>query len=210
MAERILTVRVTGQEGEQEAVNAWCLAAAKDVAAQARAAGVTLFRYRMMNLPSATILLDGGDAASQQALAQALQDRACKFERLLMEGEEIARAARPDVGPDMRDLPVLNVVWFTAPDGEGAAELGRWYDKEHIPMLLECPAWAATRRFRVLGSPRPGFTTFAALHYLKDTTALTSPERDAARATPWRDRLAKNDWFRGTYRVFLRERDLPA
>ena len=43
MTERILTVRVTGQDGEQEAVNAWCLAAAKDVAAQARAAGVTLF-----------------------------------------------------------------------------------------------------------------------------------------------------------------------
>ena len=210
MAERILTLRITGAEGANEAVNAWCLAAARDMGPRMADAGGKLFRYRMVNLPTATILLDGGDAAARETVARALRDRDCPFERVVMEGEEISRAARPDVGPDMRELPVLNVVWFTAPDGEGATELNRWYDEEHIPMLFECPAWAATRRFRILASPRPGFTTFAALHYLKDTTALTSPERDAARATPWRDRLARNDWFRGTYRVFLRERDAAA
>ena len=43
-----------------------------------------------------------------------------------------------------------------------------------------------------------------ALHYLAGIAALTSPEREAARATPWRDRLAVERWFRGEYRVLHR------
>jgi hypothetical protein len=43
-----------------------------------------------------------------------------------------------------------------------------------------------------------------ALHYLADSKALQSPARDKARKTAWRDKLAKNDWFKASYTVFDR------
>jgi hypothetical protein len=43
-----------------------------------------------------------------------------------------------------------------------------------------------------------------AIHYLSDLHALQSSERDAARSTPWRDRLAAQAWYAPEYRVFYR------
>jgi hypothetical protein len=79
-------------------------------------------------------------------------------------------------------------------------EFDRWYEEEHAPMVLQCPYWVMTRRFRI--GPSVGMAwTHAALHYLTDFRALESPERDQARATPWRDRLAAEGWLNGEYLV---------
>ena len=43
-----------------------------------------------------------------------------------------------------------------------------------------------------------------ALHYLHNLRALESKERDKARATPWRERLAGHAWFKGDYRVLYK------
>ena len=59
------------------------------------------------------------------------------------------------------------------------------------------------RRF-VVDAPGDDVPTHLALHYLDDLSALSSPERDAARKTPWRARLAEEDWYRGSYRLFYR------
>lgn len=104
--------------------------------------------------------------------------------------------------PDVLEARILYAVFFPAPL-EREAELNAWYDEEHMDMLLKNQYWAMCRRFRIRGAAAPGFTHLA-LHYLTDLRALESPERDAARDTPWRNRLAAEPWFRSDYRVYHR------
>lgn len=85
-------------------------------------------------------------------------------------------------------------------------EINRWYDEEHLPFLLSCPQWVMTRRFRVTAARGLDFN-HVALHYLTDLRALQSPERDAARSTPWRDRLIAEGWFAPEYRICYRVQD---
>ena len=59
------------------------------------------------------------------------------------------------------------------------------------------------RRFRIIDG-EPERWTHLALHYLADSRALTSPERERARASPWRARLAQESWFNGKYFVFAK------
>jgi hypothetical protein len=190
---------VSGPVGSHELVNAWCRKAASCIDGP-------VYRYRLLNHPTALILLDGDNAQTQTSALDPLMAVEAEFSRERFMAEEITRAARRDAGSEPRDHPLLYAVWFTVPDS-WAGELHRWYEQEHIPMLMGCPSWSAARRFRLLTTPRKAHSTFLALHYLADATALTSPERDAARRTPWRERLAREEWFRGTYQVFLRERD---
>ena len=93
-------------------------------------------------------------------------------------------------------------VFFGVPDHR-TQEFNHWYDQEHLEILLRSPYWLACRRFRLL-TPHPSGYTHLALHYLSNISALNSPERDQARRTPWRDRLATESWFRGEYRVYHR------
>lgn len=102
----------------------------------------------------------------------------------------------------MRDAPVLYPVLFNVP-AAAEAEFNKWYDEEHLGILLKCPYWPLCRRFKI-HKPLPESWTHIALHYLTDLRALESKERDQARATPWRARLAENDWFNGDYRVLYR------
>ena len=42
-----------------------------------------------------------------------------------------------------------------------------------------------------------------AIHYLASAAALSSPEREKARGTEWRNRLAQRPWFsKGQYKAF--------
>ena len=93
-------------------------------------------------------------------------------------------------------------VFFEVPP-EWRTQFNDWYEREHVPMLLECPQWLMCRRFELqalAGCP----WTHMALHYLSDLRALSSPQRDAARSTPWRRELEQHDWFRYTHRLGLR------
>jgi hypothetical protein len=100
------------------------------------------------------------------------------------------------------DAPLLYAVSFNVPP-EGRAEFDAWYETEHIPMLMECPDWLMVRRLQVVdGVPDP--YSHMALHYLASEAALASPERDRARKTPWRNRLAEHDWFKASYVTFNR------
>lgn len=100
------------------------------------------------------------------------------------------------------DAAVLYAVSFNVP-ADAAAEFDSWYETEHIPLLMECPDWLMVRRMRVADGV-PETYTHMALHYLADSKALQSPARDKARKTAWRDKLAKNDWFKASYTVFDR------
>ncbi len=105
-------------------------------------------------------------------------------------------------GDPFHDAPILYPVLFSVPAG-GETDFNAWYDDEHLGLLLRSPDWPMCRRFKI-DTPTPGSWTHIALHYLADLRALESKERDEARATPWRDRLAKNVWFQGDYRVLYK------
>ncbi len=109
----------------------------------------------------------------------------------------------------LREAPILYPVLFSVP-AAGEADFNAWYDEEHLGILLRSPYWPMCRRFKVY-KPQPESWTHIALHYLTDLRALESRERDEARATPWRAKLALNDWFKGDYRVLykLGQRRMP-
>jgi hypothetical protein len=109
------------------------------------------------------------------------------------------------VGEEVIDAAVVYPAFLRVPE-ERLAEVGRWYEEEHLPMLLACPQWVMTRRFRIR-SPEGVAFTHVALHYLTSLAALRSPERDAARNTPWRDKLIAEGWFSPEYRVCYRLQD---
>lgn len=116
-------------------------------------------------------------------------------------GETSLTPAEPKAEP-LIDAPVLYAVMFNIP-AEHHDDFDGWYDSDHIPLLMQCKDWLMVRRMRIAdGVPSP--YTHMALHYLADAEALQSPEREAARNTPWRNRLAKNDWFKASYSVFDR------
>lgn len=113
---------------------------------------------------------------------------------------------RPDVtGAEALGAPVLYAVWFEVPD-DALEEFDAWYDLDHVPALMKCKDWWMVRRFRVIDG-EPTRANRLALHYLADPGALNSPERAAARATPWRERLAQRPWFKGTYSLFAPQGD---
>lgn len=118
-------------------------------------------------------------------------------------GEEVACLQQdPGADADVLDSPYLYAVFFAVPEAR-EAEFGRWYDQEHGPLLLRHPAWRALRRYR-LREAAGGAWTHLTLHYLDDLAALESPERAAARATPWRERLAAEPWFVPEAAVYAR------
>ncbi len=111
----------------------------------------------------------------------------------------------PNAGDPFHDAPILYPVLFSVPadEHEGEQDFNAWYDEEHLGILLRSPYWPMCRRFKV-HNPAPGSWTHIALHYLADLRALESKERDEARATPWRERLAKHAWFKGDYRLLYK------
>ena len=106
------------------------------------------------------------------------------------------------VGDEILEAAIAYPVFFRVP-ADRETEFNAWYEEEHLGLLLRCPYWPMCRRFKI-HKPVRGSWTHIALHYLSDLRALESKERDAARATPWRDRLAANDWFKGDYRVLYK------
>jgi hypothetical protein len=100
------------------------------------------------------------------------------------------------------DAAYVYAVFFAVPD-ERHQEFNDWYEQDHVPTLLECRDWRIVRRFRI-SDGEPEKWTHLALHYLDDNGALSSPERERARASPWRARLAQESWFNGKYFVFAK------
>ncbi|MEJ0049876.1 MAG: hypothetical protein WDN02_01430 [Methylovirgula sp.] len=105
-----------------------------------------------------------------------------------------------DSGVSALDAPLLFAVWFEVPES-ALADFDAWYELDHVPLLMGSKDWSMVRRFRVVDG-EPTKANRLALHYLADKAALESPERAAARKTPWRDRLAALPWFSGSYKLF--------
>jgi len=114
--------------------------------------------------------------------------------------ETSVRRQPGDSGVHALDANILYAVWFEVPEAE-LPDFDDWYEQDHIPHLMACKDWLMVRRFRIING-EPTSANRLALHYLADRSALDSPERAAARKTPWRDRMAARPWFSGRYSLF--------
>ena len=145
---------------------------------------------------------DAAKAAALRAAASAPQRHPAVTAIEQFVAEPIGLRKRADAGEWSELLsgaPLAYAVLFSVPASR-ELEFNRWYDEEHLDLLLGCKEWLACRRFR-LATPHPAGRTHLALHYLTDLSALESPEREVAVRTPWRDRLVAEGWFKGEYRV---------
>lgn len=93
-------------------------------------------------------------------------------------------------GGSDRNGPIVYMLKYPVPF-DYLYEFDAWFQYEHMPMLLEEPAWYACEFFRALGASS---YTFAALQYL-EPHALKSDARNRSVDTPWWHRLCKHDWF---------------
>lgn len=109
--------------------------------------------------------------------ASALPSMFAHHERLT--GEPFGAQRRRDVSAEAFESAIAYPAFLRAPQ-DRMQEVGRWYDEEHLPLLLSCPQWVMTRRFRIRSA------------------------RDAARNTPWRDKLLAQGWFALGCRVCYR------
>jgi hypothetical protein len=120
-----------------------------------------------------------------------------RTERMLANVEGFTRyicRLTTDTGEPAEKPGLLYVVAFTVPE-PARAELDRWYDEEHVPMLMRADGWLRVRRYEILpGYAGPPWTQLV-LHELRDERVLDSPERAAARDTPRRAALAAQPWF---------------
>ncbi len=115
-------------------------------------------------------------------------------------GSLISSQENPQLNVNPHDAPVLYAVFFNVPEASHD-EFNDWYTQDHVPILLRNKDWLAVHRFH-LSDAHPQEFTHLALHFLADEIALQSDERAAARTTKWRDSLAKQPWFKGSYNVF--------
>lgn len=163
-------------------------------------------RMRRYAVPSRTSYLAIGelDEASQRERdAIAAPAMVEHMERFI--GQPLATLRRRDAGEDAVDAAIVYPAFLRVPQ-DRLQEIDRWYDEEHLPILLSCPQWVMARRFRITAA-RGTHYNHVALHYLTDLRALQSPQRDRARDTPWRDKLMAEGWFAPEYRVGYRLQD---
>ena len=120
-------------------------------------------------------------------------------------GSLISSQENPQLDTDPHDAAVLYAVFFNVPQS-AHDEFSDWYTQDHVPKLLGHKDWLAVHRF-LLSDSHPETFSHLALHFLANADVLQSDERAAARATEWRDRLAENSWFKGSYNVFNKQGD---
>lgn len=99
-----------------------------------------------------------------------------------------------DSGPSVEVHRVLMIIAFCVPAAR-RAEVDRWYDEEHGPLLLRAPGWLRMRRYTAQHAAGGVHWTHLALHELRNAAVLDSAERAFARSTPWRARLEQESWF---------------
>ena len=107
-----------------------------------------------------------------------------------------------DTGVATEPYGIVMLVAFDVP-AERVEEVDRWYDEEHIRLLMQADGWLRARRFRVIDHRGKRWTSMA-FHELRDIAAMDSEGRRIARSTPWRAELEREDWFRAAGRWVFR------
>lgn len=124
------------------------------------------------------------------APTKAMLDSVSGFTRYI--ANEISFQAR-GAADEALDAEMIVAVFFAAPP-EKWSELIEWYQTEHTPMLLECEDWLMARHMEIVDFNPDPFSHLI-LHYLRDISAMKSPELERARDTEWRRKLGEESWF---------------
>lgn len=95
---------------------------------------------------------------------------------------------------DALDAPYLYTVFFEVPS-ERHNDFNDWYEKDQIPLLMECDQWLMVRRLRIVDG-EPKSWTHLALHYIADPSALDLAAHERASVTP--------AWFTAVSAVYRR------
>ena len=193
---------IAGPAGSYDTIDAWCREVAASLAGNPAIERVG--RYRRLNDNRGLLVAELAAGADASVIADALSVPPAGLDVKTATAHQLGEQRRPDAPADPRECPLFYTVNFPVPPDREEA-LGDWYEQEHAPMLLGCEHWVMTRRFRLEGPAAAEWGPHLAVHYLSDIKALRSPERDAARRTPWRDRIAAEPWFRGRYNICLQE-----
>jgi len=82
---------------------------------------------------------------------------------------------------------------------EHLAEVFRWYEEEHLPMLTACPGCIGGTRYQRLDDGAPNLL---AAYRFEHPGVNQTPEWIAARSTPWTERLRPS--FRASRRFVRR------
>jgi hypothetical protein len=109
----------------------------------------------------------------------------------------------PGAAPDVPQAEALFLAIGDVPP-QHEAELNRWYDQEHLPLLAKVPGVLSARRFFDLnGKPR-----YVALYELADAAAPTRAEWRSALETPWAKKIDEitgdMEWILRTYRAYTK------
>ncbi len=125
------------------------------------------------------------------AATKAMLEKVSGFTRYIATETQLHVREIPDADPI--DADVLIAVFLMVPP-ERWPELMDWYDTEHTPMLMQNQDWLMVRHMEIYNyEPDPFSHLF--LHYVRNVSVLDSAELAAARETPWRNKLAAEEWF---------------
>jgi|SRR5205807_4060358 len=145
---------------------------------------VRLRRLAEVDGPRAVVIAELSDiAAAGAALHRAppLDEAPAPQKRGLL------AAALPGAAHGENDGPGVTFLVMMAVDRPREDEYNRWYDSEHIPILLQHDGWLGARRYRCESSVAEYVTIYRVAH----PRVVTPAVRAAVRATDWsRDMLA--------------------
>lgn len=147
------------------------------------------------------------DAVRTEEYREVAGDNATEWtKRVLASVPDFSRTVYEQIWPGQaRALDDAGALLLVAIDPDPAQEedLNRWYEEEHLGLLLKVPGWRQARRFRLVEGDAP---KYLAIYDLASLDALKrGPELDAARNTPWAERT-RPTWqrvVRGSYRPYL-------
>lgn len=165
-------------------------------------------RYRAVSPASGEYLavyeLDSLATLSSAAYDSLRQSPSEQTQRMLANVAGFTRYACEEQGSVGESAPdsYLYVVAFAVP-ADRAQAYDKWYEDEHIPMLMEADGWQRIRRFVVAEGVGEAWTHLT-LHYLKDPSVLDSDARARARVAPLRNALSQEPWFGNSMRWVYR------
>lgn len=111
-----------------------------------------------------------------------------------------------DVDGIERNGKVLVAVGMKLTSEENAEEeFDRWYETEHIPLLMKIPGWLRTRRYKTSHIAPEDPIQFVALHEYENVNGLGGLEHQAAMNTPWRNTIREKyvaSMWRRTYSAY--------
>ncbi|PGH02560.1 hypothetical protein GX51_04587 [Blastomyces parvus] len=85
---------------------------------------------------------------------------------------------------------LVAIIQTLHPDRE--EEFNNWYREEHLPLLTKVPGWLRTRRYVSSALEPTPVTEYLSLHEYVSHDGPSSPELQAANATPWREQVMAN------------------